>query len=107
MIYVSVPFETMILGDRYAFDKKNYYKVYKSLFADKINSHEVTSDNRNIGITLHPVNENELYCVAINYLDCEQELGIKIKDGYKVSKVYYGNLDKVNGFDGVVFKITK
>ena len=97
----------MILGDRNAFDNKNYYKVYKSLFADKINSHEVATDNKNIGITLHPINENELYCVAINYINCEQELGLEIKDGYEVSEIYYGNLDKINGFDGTVFKIVK
>ena len=107
VIYVSVPLETMILGDRNAFDNKNYYKVYKSLFADKINSHEVATDNKNIGITLHPINENELYCVAINYINCEQELGLEIKDGYEVSEIYYGNLDKINGFDGTVFKIVK
>lgn len=107
IIYVNVPFETMILKDKYAFDKKNYYKLYKSLFADKINSHEVISDNKNIGVTLHPVNENEMYCVAVNYLDENQDLNLNIKDGYKVSEVYYGNLENVGGYDAVVFKITK
>ncbi len=107
VIYVNYPLESAIINDRNAFEKKNYHLVYKKLFEDKVNTHEVVTDNRFIGITLHPANDGSIYCVAVNYSHSSQKADITVKDGYEVSDVYYGNLTEIGGFDGAVFRIVK
>ena len=107
VIYVNFPIETAILKDNKAFETKNFYLVYKKLFEDKVNTHEVVAGNRFVGVTLHPDENGEIYCVAVNYSHSAQKPELEIKDGYVVSEVYYGNLDEIGGFDGVVFKVVK
>lgn len=107
VIYVNYPLETSILNDKLAFEKKNFYLVYKKLFESKVKTHEVTSDNRFVGITLHPAEDGSIYCVAVNYSHDAQKSGISIDAAYEVAEVYYGNTEEIGGFDGAVFKIVK
>lgn len=101
---VNFPLETMLTNFNDAFEGA-HHEIYKTLFADKIDTHEVVTNNKYIGITLHPATDGSIYCVAINYSAQEQKFNMILKNQYKIHKVYYGNTDVLNPFDAVIFKI--
>ena len=98
--YVNFPLESMLLNKNDAFDSDNY-KIYSELFADKINEHQIITDNKNIGVTIHE-SDDEVYCVAINYSDKEQIPEFKIKGSVEI---VYGNLEKIAPFDALIIKL--
>lgn len=104
--FVNFPLETMLVENNNAFDD-NHCIIYKDIFKDLIKTHQITTDNKYVGITLHPDTNGDIYCVAVNYSGKEQTPDFKIKDGYKITEVYYGNVEKLDRCDSVVFKISK
>lgn len=102
--FVGFPLETMLLEKSNAFSD-NYYVVYKELFKDCVNEHIVVSGNKNTCVTIHQ-GENEIYAVVINYSGEDLNPELKIKDGYKIDSVIYGDIENIPTFDGAVLKIS-
>lgn len=103
---VNFPLEAMLINQPDMVEG-DYCEIYKAVFANQINSHEVITDNKKVAVTLHPDTDGSICCVAINYTADEQKLDLKIQEGYNIDKVYYGDTDVLKPFDAAIFKIKK
>lgn len=103
--YLNYPFEKNLLDGKNSFDGENY-KLYKSLFSSIISKHDVVSDNKYIGVTLHE-GENEYYCILVNYSDKKQKTMLNINEEYCVSEILYGNTSELEAYDACIFKLSK
>jgi hypothetical protein len=105
VIYANFPLESALISRSGTFDSDDHL-VYRALFSDVIEAHEVRSDAP-IGITLHPDNSGELTCCAINYTYDAVKPSFKLADGYAIGDILYGSVDTVAAFDAVIFKLKK
>ena len=103
--YLNFPLESMLVEQSNAFDG-NYCDIYRKIFADKISSHEVISNDKNVCVTLHYA-DDKIYCTAINYSDKTVENPLSFKDGYSVKENIYGDINQINAFDAVIFTLSK
>lgn len=106
VIYANFPLEAALVNRSNTFDSDEYL-IYKRLFRDVIEAHEVTTDAAPIGITLHRDEKGDVICAAINYTYDAVNPEFKIADGYAIGEVLYGNVDTIGAFDGVIFKLTQ
>ena len=103
---VNFPAETMLLDENDAFDS-DLCRIYKKIFAEKINSHPIVCENKYTAMTLHPDKDGTSFCVIVNYSAEERKLGLKLKDGYEISEVIYGDTECLKACEAAVFKIRK
>ena len=106
VIYVNFPLEAMLIDKSHAFDGE-YYRVYRNLFAQTIEAHEVVTDSPFVGVTLHRGEGGSLICAAVNYSYDEQTPDFRLAEGYKIGRVLYGKTDRIAPFDAVVFELEK
>ena len=106
VIYVNFPLESALINRSNTFSS-NEYLIYRRLFSDIIETHEVRIDSASLGITLHQDRQGDVICSAINYTYDTVKPDFKISDGYKIGEVLYGNTDSIGAFDGVIFKLKK
>ena len=78
--------------------KQEYKKAAGELDLGKI----ATSSNPLVGVTQHKCDDG-YYVVAVNYSDEDVEMCVKFADGIRY-EVIYGNPDKINACDAVIFK---
>lgn len=85
------PMETYLYGVLDAFANNPYYKIYDKI-AQSINPDKAVScENRMLGITEHPLNDNERIIVVTNYGNDTTDV-ITLKDGWKFDKAYLGQV---------------
>ncbi len=102
--FVNFPLEAMLLNRLGAMDG-DYYKVYSRVFSSTTRSNEVRTQDKYVGITLHPCDDGKIICVAINYSPFEREPGFEIKQPLSVKRVFYGDINRIPAFDAVIFEI--
>ena len=105
--FLDIPMELLAFDGTDLYNTMPYYKIYKKIAKDIILDKIVTVDDRNIGITINPIDENNCYATILNYSDKEIKPDIKIKWGWKIKEVVYGNTDCISKCDGVFLKISK
>ena len=106
VIYANLPLEAMLINRSNTFDS-NHYTVYRKIFADVIDSHEVVCDAPAIGVTLHKGDGGEVVCAAINYSYTDVKPEFKLAKGYEIGEILYGAIDTVGAFDAVIFKLKR
>lgn len=106
VIYLNFPLESMLLERSNAFDG-DLHLIYRCLFADVIEGHEVVTDNPFVGVTLHRGEDGSLTCAAVNYSHQPKETAFRLKEGYTIGKVLYGEPQRIAPFDAAIFKIEK
>lgn len=106
VIYLNFPLEAMLLERSCAFDG-DLHLIYRRLFAEVIEAHEVRTDNPFVGITLHRNEEGGLVCAAVNYSHQPQDTAFCLKEGYSMGKVLYGTPERIAPFDAVIFRVEK
>lgn len=94
-----------------AFTNEKHYKIYDKLRQSIKNQRCVCCENRMIGITEHPLNENERYIVAVNYGE-DAAVDFTLKQGWKLSCVCRGEMKEslksdIANCKTVVFKIKR
>lgn len=82
------------------------YLIYDELLRACKKDHIVTSKNPYLCITNH-WEKDDCYAVIINHSEEKQNLDLKVKDGYKMKKIYKGNEESVEPFDACVIKFKK
>ena len=105
--FVNFNIEGVVLGQVDGFNKDPYYLIYKEVAKEIIDAKIVSTDDPNIGITINPESDNSLVVSILNYNDKPIVPDIKIKDGYKVKEVLYGNLNEIPGCNGTIIRLTK
>ena len=104
VVYVNFPLETMLL-ERNDVTDGNYYKIYKTVFDDLINSHPVRTPNPYVGITLHERADGSHYAVAINYSVDAQKPDFIFGSGKQMGKIFHGSTERIPGYDAVIFEV--
>lgn len=104
VIYINFPLEAMLLNEN-TFTDKQYYKIYRKVFADLLASKPITCDNPYIGLTLHPGENGEILCAAVNYSAEKQSPNFAIKEGFVAGKERYGSMSLIAPFDACIFPI--
>lgn len=102
--YINFPLECNMVDENNAFES-NRYKIYREIFADKLNDIEILSQNQNISMTRHIKKDGSIICVAINYSAETQCTDFILKDGVEIGKIYYGNINEIAPFDACVFTV--
>ncbi len=89
------------------FNKSPYYKLYEIVAKAIIDEKLVRVNDRNIGITVNPEDERHTLVTVLNYSDKDIAPKIKIKDGWSIKEMIYGNLDEIPHCDGVIMRLEK
>ena len=91
--YLNYPMEKYITNNTGIFNadnESNYWKVYNIVKQNAPTSKVLLTTSTKVGFTEHIVDENTRMIVAINYFPSKEYIDIKLKEGWAVSKVYYG-----------------
>jgi len=96
--FLAFPFEKMLCNKNRAFDK-NAHELYKFILKDILSKKDVVSKNSKVGIT-----QNGNVITAINYSNNAVDPEF-VFNKRRVDKVYYGNVNKIEQCDAVVFSI--
>ena len=89
-VYVLMyPVESYLYGLLGGYSDK-HYKIYDEIRKSIDTGKVVSCDNRMIGITEHPISENERVIVLTNYGEDAVE-AITLRDGWVLDKIHLGN----------------
>ncbi|MFP5040866.1 glycoside hydrolase 5 family protein [Parasediminibacterium sp. JCM 36343] len=90
---LTFPLENNLTTLTGAFDKGQpaYSNIYKQIAAPFIKERVLTQNNPYIGVTEHPLSDNEKVVVLINYGTEDLTIAPIIKNGWKIAKSLYGN----------------
>ena len=89
------------------FNKDAYYLIYRTVAKEIIEAKPIICEDRNLGITINPENDNSILASVLNYSDHEIKPEIKVTDGYEISDVLYGDINVIPGCDGAIVRIKK
>lgn len=104
MVYfVNFPVEAMLIHGRRQFDH-HVCEIYKEIFKEVIEQHEVKVCNENIAFTIHPDGER-IFVVAVNHSQEVQQ--IRFETDCNMVAVHYGNPECCKPMDAVVLEFVK
>jgi hypothetical protein len=113
VFFLSVPLERVLTETPGAFlpGAPAWWKVYATI-ADRVLAGRVVSRaNPLVGLTEHPLNDNERWVVAINYGPQAVEEELRMAGGWQVCEVAHGQLDgscaRMKANDALVFRVTR
>lgn len=104
--YVNFPLESMMINESDAFDK-NRHLIYQEMFGGILSERAVQTDNPNVTVTFHPIDESSMYCALMNYSVHEQETNLKVRAEYQITEIITGSVDKVEAAGMTLFKLRK
>ena len=105
--FLNMPMERLAFEGTDLYNTMPYYKVYQEIAKEKIADKLVVADDKNIGITINPVDKNNCFVTLLNYSDKEIKPDVKIKDGWKIKETVYGDINCIPKCDGVFLKISR
>lgn len=106
--YLGFPMEKMlwdaegVLTDPEAYP---YYKIYQTVAAEVLNKQPIRSTTPDIGMTIHPIDEQNCYAVAVNYSATEKACNFVLGKGWTITEVLYGNSETVTNGEMTVLKL--
>ena len=81
--------------------------VYRRMAAETLRTGPVFVSNPEIGLTIHPEENGEIYAVLINYSPQQQESGLQFAPGCGKAEVIYGDAETLPPFGAAVLRIGK
>ncbi|MEO7765784.1 MAG: hypothetical protein ABIS01_00105, partial [Ferruginibacter sp.] len=89
---LTFPLESNLSTLTGAFDQGQpaYANIYKEIGRPFINERVLTQNNSFIGVTEHPLGNNEKLVILINYSTQDITVEPAVKDGWKIAKSIYG-----------------
>jgi hypothetical protein len=58
-----------------------------------------------IGVTIHPVDDDSCYAVAVNYSATEKSCDLLLGEGWTIAEVLYGNTEALQNGEMTVLKL--
>lgn len=104
--FLNMPLERNLAVKYNAYQDTSYYLIYRTFAKKYIENKAVITENENIGMTWHKLNENKYVVSALNYSDVTQRCGFRVTDGWKIAPIY-GNTDEINKCDAAFFYAEK
>ena len=114
MYFLTLPLEAYLTNKNGAFfkdDAMDYSCVYRELARSANIERICDSDNKFVRLTEHPIDENSLYVVAINYNKKTEIANISVKEGYRAYDIYGKEVTNLKmtmqNNDGIILKLEK
>ena len=82
-----------------------FYKIYKEVAKNVIQDKIITVNNKEIGVTINPINADECYLTLLNYSHKTIVPQISLKDGWEIKETTYGDIKEIPPCNGVFIKI--
>lgn len=108
--YLGFPMEKMLWeaeGLLVDPEEKPYYKIYQTVAEKVLAKKPIRSLTPDIGMTIHPVDENNCYAVAVNYSAKEKNCNFMLAEGWRIKEVHYGNTDTLTKGEMTVLSLSK
>lgn len=112
--FLTLPLEAYLTNKNGAFfkdDAMDYSCVYRELARSANIERICDSDNKFVRLTEHPIDENSLYVVAINYNNKIEVANISVKEGYRAYDIYGEEVTNLKmtmqNNDGIILKLQK
>lgn len=102
---VNFPIESNLLERHDAF-QEGIYHIYEKLFADHAKWHPIRTDEPNIVLTYHELDDT-MIAVFINHSDKVCRMKYEFEDRWSIKRTLYGNIGKINPYDACVIELTK
>ena len=108
--YLGFPMEKMIwdaegmLVDPCA---NPYYKIYQTVAESVLARKPIRSQTPDIGVTVHPVDENNCYAVAVNYSKDPLPCNLALADGWQIREVLYGDAEQIANGEMTLLSLSK
>ena len=67
----------------------------------------IKTDDPSLGVTVNPENDSTCIVTLLNYSDKDIAPSFKLKDGWSIKEIIYGDLDMISACDGVILRIEK
>lgn len=103
--YLDYPLESMLLGENGAFEN-THHEIYSEIFETSYDTHILTCENKDIGITQH-FGDEKSYAVLVNYSGDEVIPVVTISQKYKLTREIKGNLKIVEPFGTTILEFDK
>ena len=105
--FVNFPAEILAFEQPDGFNINPYYKLYKIVAEDVISEKPISTDNKNLFVTINPEDENNSIVSVLNYSDEDIVSDIRINDNWEIKEILYGNMESIPHCDGVILRITR
>ncbi len=92
--FLAIPMETALADQSLAFEGTNYYRLYQQLFGKLVDRKITYKSSPKLAITEHPIDDSNCTIVALNYGE-EKEFLLKIKQGWSLDRVEYGQVTQL------------
>ena len=93
LFFLSLPIERYLSetpGSFTATQAQPFWQIYRLLAQPFLAGRMVSKDNPLVGLTEHPLSENERLIVLINYSPQVQPVEITLAPGWQIAEVYHG-----------------
>jgi hypothetical protein len=84
-----------------------YYKIYQTVAEKVLARKPVRSQTPDIGMTIHPMDENNCYAVAVNYSANTRPCNFVLADGWQIKEVLYGSAESLAKGEMTVLSLSK
>ncbi len=105
--FVNIPMERLAFEGVDLYNTLPYYKIYREIAKDVIENKVIVVDDRNIGITVNPISHDECYVTMLNYSDKTIKPEAKIKEGWEIKEVVYGDINEIPLCNGAIIILKK
>ncbi|MBR3966161.1 MAG: cellulase family glycosylhydrolase [Clostridia bacterium] len=105
--FINFDVEGMAFGQTDGFNKDPYYLFYREVAKDIINAKPIIAEDRNLGITINPEDDDTLLASVLNYSDKDIVPDIKINEDFEISDVLYGSINNIPACDGIIMRLKK
>ena len=83
------------------------HEIYRLICKDRIEKKVLWSEDKNLGISLHPEKNGTYLASVLNYSDKALSLALRLAKGWKIREVLYGDPAHVPACDGCILRLGK
>lgn len=88
--------------------EKPYYELYRTCFADLLNTREFCSNDPELTVTLHPVSESCSYVIVINNSETDRTCDkYSLRSGWRIKRTLAGNFPVISSHNSVILELEK
>lgn len=103
--FANFPLEAALV-DQHGAMEDDYQLIYETIFNNQIHNRAIGAQTKNV-ITTYHVAQNRVYIVMLNHSDTAVDHPITLLPGWSIEKVYYGDPDRIDPWNGCVLQLGK
>lgn len=101
VITVTLPFETVMLGNKDSYRQYPAFELYRMIGKDIIENNVLGAPDSEVIITEHPKDKNTVYAIVCNCSPDKKQVSPAVKSGWHIDDLY-SDSDTVKYADGVI-----